>query len=172
MITLERTTYLGPATVLEVAPGRIKLEFPDEHAWATSAVAFPYQATPDDVVLAAGRSGEWYVIGVLKAKGPTTLLVSGDLTIAAPRGRMILEAAKGVEVKSREVRITARRLEVMARQLWERFTEATRWIQESFQLRAGSMRTRVEDSYDLHAERIRETADEDIKIHGRTINLG
>lgn len=165
-------TTLGPATVIQVSGPRLKLELPDAHVWAVNAIAFPYQAAPGDEVLAIGQAGAWYVIGLLKGHGPSTLSVPGDLAIDAPNGRISLTAAQGVELRSDEVRVTANRLEVMARSVFERFTEATRWVKEAFQVRAGRLRTRIECDHDLRAGRIIERADADVSIDGTKINLG
>jgi hypothetical protein len=172
LATLEATTYLGPARVLAAAGNRAKLELPDEHVWATLALGGPYQPAADDIVLAIGREGAWYVIGVIQGCGKTTLTVPGDLAIKAPRGTIEITAAKGVKVKSPEVTIAAGKLELWARSIFERFLEATRWIRDAFQLRAGRLRTRVDGDYDLGAERIRERADEDVVIDGSKIHLG
>src|SRR5205809_287780 len=134
MIALEQSTYLGPAMVLTAASGRVKLELPDAHEWALCALAFPYRPATGDVVLAVGRAGAWYVIGVLAGRGATTLTVPGDLTIAAPRGRVVVQARDGIDLKGEAVRVTAGRLELFARSLVERFTDATRWVQDVFQL--------------------------------------
>lgn len=172
MIALDQTTYLGPATVLCAAAGRIKLELPDEHAWALSALAFPYQPEAGDLVLAVGKASQWYVIGVLKGSGTTTLLVPGDLAIAAPRGQVSIDAAHGVEIRGPQVTVKAGRLQLTARTIVERFERATRWIKNTFQLRAGRIRTRVDTTYDVAAQNIREHAGDDVKIDGKQIHLG
>src|SRR5439155_12302793 len=79
MLALEQSTYLGPATVLAVAGDRVKVELPDEHAWARLALGLPYQPAAGDEVLAVGRAGAWYVIGVLTGRGPTVLTAPADL---------------------------------------------------------------------------------------------
>jgi hypothetical protein len=172
LANLEATSYLGPARVLAAAGNRAKLELPDEHAWAIVAVGMMYQPAVDDVVLAIGNGGAWYVIGVIQGKGQTTLTVPGDLAIRAPRGRIELSAATGVAMKSAEVSITAGKIELLARSVFERFQEATRWVAETFQLRAGRFRTRVEGDYDLGANRIQERAEGAVMIDGSKIHLG
>lgn len=172
LVTLEQTTYLGPARVLRVLGHRAQLELPDELVWATVALAYPYQPAPDDSVLAVGQAGTWYVIGVLRGTGTTTLTVPGDLALRAPRGAIELTAAKGVRIKSPVVEVLANKLEILARDVLERFESATRWVKEEFQLRTGQLRTRVESTYDLRAERILERAEGDVKIDGRQIDLG
>lgn len=186
MIALETSTYLGPARVLQTAPGRIKIELraggvspldegpldDSQPAWATSALAFPYRPAIGDIVLAVGSAGQWYVIGVLKGSGMTTLVVPGDLTVSAPRGRMTFEAADGVEIRSPEIRMTANRWEIVANAVSERFHEAVRWVRDTFQLRAGRLRTRVDTTYDLQAERIKALAEREVRIDGSSIDLG
>jgi hypothetical protein len=168
----ETTTYVGPARVLAAGGNRAKLELPDQHVWAIVALGGFYRPAVDDVVLAIGQKGAWYVIGVIHGRGPTTLTVPGDLAIRAPRGGIELTAAKGVTVKSPDVTIAADRLELLARSVFERFTDATRWVKAAFQVRAGRVRTRVDGDYDLAADRILERAEHDVKIDGSKIHLG
>jgi hypothetical protein len=169
---LEQVTYLGPARVIRVAGPKVQLELPDELAWAQPAMAFAYQPIEGDIVLAIGRSGAFYVIGVLSGSGTTTLTVPGDLALRAPQGRIELIAAEGVELKSRSVSITADRLQLMARSVVERFGQATRWVRNTFRTHVGRMRTRVDGDYGLKAGRIRAVADTTVKIDGTKIHLG
>ena len=172
LATLEATTYLGPARVLTAAGNRAKIELPDEHVWATVALGTPYEPAADDVVLAIGQKGAWYVIGLIQGRGKTTLTVPGDLAIRAPHGSIELSATAGITVRSPEVNIAAGVLEIAAKSIFERFTSATRWVKETLQLRAGRVRTRVEGAYDLAADRIQEKAQRDVKIDGSKIHLG
>lgn len=171
-LTLDQGTYLGPARVHQVAGSRIQLEFPDELPWAMLALAYPYQPAIGDIVLAAGQGQNWYVIGVLQGTGKTTLLVPGDFEVLAPKGRINLIAGKGFQVKSPEVKITAGKLELIAKSISERFLDATRWVKNAWQIRAGRVRTQVEGDYRLKAKRINERAEEDVKIDGNKIHLG
>jgi hypothetical protein len=168
----EQTTYLGPAQVLKAGGNRAQLELPDELVWATVALAFPYQLAVGDSVLVIGQEGAWYVIGVLRGTGKTTFNAPGDLEIRAPRGSIELTAAKGVRIKSPLVELLSGKLEVLAESVFERYEHATRWVKEAFQLRVGRLRTRVETTYDLKANRILQRAEDDVKIDGRKIDLG
>lgn len=168
----QKTTELAAARVLQAAGNRVQLELPDEFVWAQTALASPYQIAVDDQVLAIGQRGTWYVIGVLRGSGKTTFLVPGDLAIQAPRGSIDLVSAKGIRIKSPEVNITASTLKLAARTVFESFVQATRWVRETFQLRAGRMRARVDSTYDVKADRIVERAEGDVKIDGRKIHLG
>jgi hypothetical protein len=172
LLEVEQPTRLGPARVLNVSGERVQLEFPDELTWAVVALAFPYQPAAGDTVLAIGQGGSWYVIGVLQGSGKTTVVVPGDLAIRAPAGAIELISAGGVKIKSPMVQIVAGKLEVLAQSVFERFTRATRWVKETFQVRSGRLRARVEGAYDVQAERILERAAGDVKIDGRKIHLG
>jgi hypothetical protein len=172
LLELEHATHLGPARVLQTAGNRIQIELPDEIAWAVSALAFPYQPAVGDDVLTIGQAGSWYVIGVLRGTGKTTFTVPADLELRAPRGSIELVSAKEIRLKSPEVGITANKLSLLAQSVFESFVRATRWVKETFQLRAGRLRARVESTYDLKAERILERAEGDVKIDGRKIHLG
>src|SRR5262249_1680690 len=120
-VMLEQATYIGPARVARAFGPKVQLELPDEFDWAQLALAFPYQPVEGGIVLAIGRSGAWYVIGVLSGSGLTTLTVPGDLALRAPCGRIELTAADGVALKGRRVSLTAERLDVAARTVVERF---------------------------------------------------
>ena len=169
---LEKTTYLGPATVVRAAPGRVQLQLPDGCRWAQCALAFTYQPVAGDRVLAIGHSGVWYVIGVLAGTGASSICVPGDLEIRAPRGRISLTAAAGIELRADEVRVSANRLEVLAQTVFEHCAEVTRWVKGTLQLRVGRLRTRVDGTYDVGADRIVERARRDVKIDGEKIHLG
>jgi hypothetical protein len=172
LLELERSTYLGPAQVLQRNDRGVQLELPDELAWATVALAFPYQPAVGDKVLAIGRAGTWYVIGVIEGSGTTTLMVRGDLKLLAPHGKIELMAGAGVTIHSSIVRILADRIEVLARTIFEKFTSASRWVKELFHLRAGHARTIVSSTYRVKAKRIVERAEDDVHIDGRKIHLG
>ena len=163
---------LGPARVLKAAGQRVLVELGDEEVWAQMALAYPYQPAPHDVLLTIRQQDDCYVIGVLQGQGVTSLVVPGDLSFQAPRGVIRLSAGHGVEIKSDQVRITANKLELFARSVLERFTVATRWVREAFHLRAGRVRTTVDAEYRLHAGRLVERAEADVKIDGEKIHLG
>jgi Protein of unknown function (DUF3540) len=171
-LTLDQGTYLGPARVHHVAGSRIQLEFPDELPWAMLALAYPYQPAVGDTVLAAGQGQNWYVIGVLQGTGKTTLMVAGDFEVLAPKGRITLIGGKGFHVKSPEVKITAGKLELIAKRISERFFDAARWVKNAWQIRAGRVCTEAEGDYRVKAKRIIERAEQDVRIDGEKIHLG
>jgi len=174
------TTFLGPARVTETAGPRIRLDLPDGPAWALVALAFAYQVCEGDLVLAIGRpetdadvegAAAYYVIGILRGSGKTTILAPGDLSIQA-RGSIELCATEGVRVKGRLVTIAAEKLETVAKHAMERFTSATRWVKEAFTIRAKRVTTTAEEDFRVDAKRFVAEAVEDVKIDGSKINLG
>ena len=161
---------IGPATVLEIAGNRLRLERPQGKAWARLALAQPYEPVPGDVVLAIGDE-DVYVIGILTGRGKTKFNVPGDLELHA-RGRIDIRGGKGIRMRSPEVYIRADRVETVARTVVEKFVDCYRWVKDLFQTRSGRTRTIVEGSYTVSAERIIERAKKDVKIDGRKIHLG
>lgn len=164
--------YLGPATVGRIARGRVLLAFPDQKAWATLALATPYQPTAGDVVLAISQGEHWYVIGVVSGKGLTSLSVPGDLDLRAPRGEIRLSAAQGVKIKSSLVSLTAEKLEVAAVTVTERFKRARRRVAETYTIAAGGIKAVAERTLRMKAKRVVQRAEQDVTIDGDKVKLG
>lgn len=163
--------YLGPATVRHIDGRRVQLECPDEFPWATLALAQNYQPEEEDVVLAIGSGDNWYVIGVIDGHGRTSIVAPGDLENHAPAGRIDLLARDGIHLQSGFVEIVAEKLELTARRVFERFSDATQWVTEALHMRVGRMDTTVEGLYHLDAEEIIERAEKDVTIDGKMIHL-
>lgn len=172
LLELEQTTHIGAAEVLEVAAPLVRLQIIRGQVWAQVALAYPYQARVGDVVLTIGQREAWYVIGVIRGTGPTVFAVPGDLRIQAPCGSIELMARRGIRLRGSTVKIAADKLEIAARALFERFTNVTQWIHETFQLRAGRVNSQIDNDYRVQAGRILERAAGDVKIDGKKISLG
>jgi hypothetical protein len=170
-VAVEAGLYVGPASVRSVEGGTVKLALPSGAADAELAVAFPYAPQRGDIVLVLATAESAYIIGVLKAIGPTRLDLPGDVVVRAG-GRLRLAAGDAVEIESPDVRIRADRVETTARAVFERVKDAYRWAQDVVQTTAGRVRTLVSGTATLQAERIVETATKDVKIDGERINLG
>jgi Protein of unknown function (DUF3540) len=164
--------YLGPARVREVSGNLVRLDVTGAETRAQVALAFPYELHEGDVVLAISQDSSWYVIGVLEHTGRTRMTLPGDFELCAPHGRIDVKAGNEIHLKGPSVKIVATNLEILSRAILERCGRATRWVKESFQLRAGRARTVVESDYRLHAGRIVERAKGPVKIDGRKIDLG
>jgi hypothetical protein len=168
----ETTAQVGTATILAVDEKRVRLSLDGSEAWATLALAFPYRPAVGDSVLALGQDAAWYVIGVLQGKGMSSFVAPADLEFRAPNGSIGLVAAEGVKIKAAEVEIETDRFELAARSIFERCVRAYRRVAEALHLRAGSVRTVVEETYDVRADRITERATGDVRIDGEKIHLG
>lgn len=165
---------LGPALVLEAAPGTLRLlpsVGPGEPVDAVPAMPFRYDARSGDTVLAIGQAGRWYVIGVLNGHGATVIEAPGDLSVTAPNGTLRLAAA-AVEVDASRVETVARHVAVTARALVNKVQEATLWVAGRLDTRAGSSRLTVDGLHAVHAEQVLALARKQVKIDGETINLG
>ena len=166
------SSYLGPATVTGVRLDKVFLSIPDREVEARLALAFPYKPVTGDVVLAiAGEEGEVYIIGVLSGRGATTFAVEGDLQLKAT-GTVRISGERGIDLKAPLVTVKADKVETVARTIFERSVACYRWIKESLQTQAGRTRTLVEGNAVLHAGRIVETAEKEVKIDGKEVLLG
>lgn len=164
--------YCGPATVLEVGPSSLRLQLPGHQARAVVALAYPYEAQPDDLVLALGAAdGEVYVVGVLQGKGRTRLSVEGDLHVTAS-GRLNLRGYAGVSIEGEQVSVSAERYQLSARSVVERVGNVYRWAKGAVMTFAGRTRTVVERDATLNAGRIVAKAKQDVVIDGTQIRLG
>lgn len=168
----ETNARLGTATILAVDGAQVKLSMGEDQVQAVLALAYPYRPATGDTVLAIGQDEAWHVIGVLKGRGTTSFVAPGDLEFRAPNGSIGLVAAEGVKVEAPEIELKADRLELAARSVFERFVRAYRRVAEAFHLRAGSVRSVVDDTWDVRAGRITERAEGDVRIDGEKIHLG
>jgi len=170
-IQIQQDTYLGPATIVAVDGPRAQVETPDAFPWAELAVAHFYRAQEGDKVLVAGKGESWYIIGVLRGTGPTTFTAPGDIELNAPRGHIRLRASEGVQVKGALVELAGETVEVAAKTLVQTVQDAVTWARRLLRIRAGSMNTDVEKMSHLKAENIVETAENEVRINGKIINL-
>ncbi len=166
----DTATYLGPATVEEIVGNRILLRLPDREGWAQLALSFPYEPRAGDVVLVIGEE-DLFVIGVITGRGKSDFRVPGDLNLEAG-GSVNISGSRGINLESPEISLTADRLEMTAKTVYERFIRGYRWVKSVFQTRAGRMRTIVDSQYNLRAGSISETAQRNVRIDGKQIHLG
>lgn len=171
-LDLQQANQLGPASVERVDANRVLLNLNDVQAWATSAIGYPYRFEVGDMVLAIGGSDEWYVIGVLSGSGKTCFHVQGDLQLNAPQGSIEMIGGKGVSIKSPEITLIGSRLTLIAKQLSQRVGELATHVKNGYEFVAARFTGRVAGSYRVHAEKIVQRAEGDVKIDGRKIHLG
>jgi Protein of unknown function (DUF3540) len=137
---------------------------------ARVAVAL-YRPAPGDDVLVACQADRSFVIGVLRIAGAAVLLAPGDFTVRST-GVMDLVSARQARLAAPRLSLEASTLQVVARSVAERFEKARRWVRDSFQVRAGRLRTDVDGTCETQAGRIVQCADGQVKIDGESIDLG
>lgn len=157
MTMLESATRLIPAEVMAVDDRHVDVLLPDGVSGrARLALAVPYVPTVGDQVLVIQEDDARYVIGVLER--------AGDLRIRVPSGRLVLE--------SDSVEIRAGTLELLAERMFQKARELYQWVAGVFQIRSGRMRTLVDSSYHVKAQRTYVKGDAEVNINGDSINLG
>lgn len=164
--------YIGPASVLEAFASMARVRIGEEERWALIALASPYQLAPGDTVVVLAQEDRCYVTGVLRGTGPTVFRFPGDVELQAPRGSVRVTAGNAVDLRGREVGVDAERVEVRARTLVERVTDAFRYVQGLVQTHAGRVRTVVEETHHQEAGRQVLLARQDVRIDGEQIRLG
>jgi hypothetical protein len=171
-LDLQQSNFLGPASVERVEGTRVLLNLNNVQAWASNAIGYPYRFQAGDVVLAIGARDDWYVIGVLSGSGKTCFQVEGDLQLIAPQGSIEMIAGKGVSIKSPDIMLIGSRLTLVAKQLSQRVQELTTHVKNFYEMIAGRFSGQIEGSYRMHAQKIVQQAEGDVKIDGRKIHLG
>jgi hypothetical protein len=166
-----RSPYVGPATVLGVEGVRVRLETPDAYPSARMAMAIAYEAVPGDVVLVMEGTSDWYVVGVLQGRGATNLTVPGDLNLRAPNGAIVLMAGREVRVTAPVFGLVAETVETVAKAIIERCVDVSRRVAGCLHLHAGRVRAQTDESFEVHAKEIHQSAEKDVRIDGEKIHL-
>jgi hypothetical protein len=103
----------------------------------------------------------------------------GDLRVAAPEGRVVLDARDAVSVRSellegevREARWSVGRWELRAMRVVARASQVLHDVEDVITTRAGRARTIVRGAYDLLAGRAKLAAREDAVVDGKRVLLG
>ncbi len=164
--------YLGPAEVTESHAGSLRILLSDgREVQARTALAFAYQPTAGDVVLAIGTT-EHYVVGVLSCNGQATVAFPGDLELRAVGGRLRLTGDEGVAVSGPAMQVSVGKLELAARAVVERFVSLTQRVSELLCVQAGESHTVVDGASYLRAENATVLVHEKVSINGKAIHLG
>jgi hypothetical protein len=117
-----------------------------------------------DVIVLRDRKGA--VVVVFDAERGTAEIVApkGDLSFAAPAGRIVLRAA--------EVAIESGKLDVNVERIVERAKDVYREVEGLLQTRAGRTRQIVKDAWQVLAKRVQLAAEEDAAVDGKRVLLG
>ena len=104
-------------------------------------------------------------------KGVSTGSATDDIEIHA-RGQVRISGDEGVKLAGPTVEVETEKLELIAREAFERFVDVYRMATGVAQNSAARIRTLVSGPYTLQAGNIVEHAEKDVCIDGRHINLG
>ncbi len=166
-----RLRHFGPATVSGVLGTDLEVDIDGACCLARLAMSCLYHPAIGDVVLVAASDEAAYVIGVLSANGPVTMVAPRDLRLWAPNGRIELMSASLV-ASADDILLQGERMNVTASRLHETFGSVQRVIRGVLDIEAGEIRARVRDMFAIFTRRFRASADEDVKIDGSRIDLG
>jgi hypothetical protein len=165
--------YLGPAEVLETGPVRIKVRVGEVTSDATLALAFPYEPSPEDVVLVAAKRGEAYVIGLLQGRGKVALRIPGDVEVRAVDGVLSLAGDRGVRVNGPDVEVVAqKKIRLVAETALEAFGSLTRKVRGLFTSQASQRMSTVEGASVDVSKSATIVTEETMTINGKKIHLG
>ncbi|NMJ43772.1 DUF3540 domain-containing protein [Roseomonas sp. JC162] len=149
---------------------------------------------PDDLVLVGDAEGEAYILAVLARRGdaPMRLAMPGGATIAAPDGRLTLDAgtldlrAGATEVTTRSLDVTAGRtaaslgrvallaeaIETIAQRIVGRFRRSLRIVEDSEQVRARDIDQRASGHLHLRGDAVTLQGTALVKLRADQIHLG
>ncbi|MBL9022260.1 MAG: DUF3540 domain-containing protein [Myxococcales bacterium] len=165
--------YLGPAEVLDRGPARVRVRIGEVTTEATLALAFPYEPSPEDVVLVVARRGEAYVIGLLQGRGKVALSIPGDVEVHAVDGVLSLRGDRGVRVNGPEVEVVAqKKIRLVAETALEAFGSLTRKVRGLFTSQVAQRMSTVEGASVDVAKSATIVTEETMTINGKKINLG
>lgn len=166
-----RAAAIRPATVRLVTGNRLLVDDGHTTAWATSALAYPYDAEPGNVLLVACNPKQWYVIGVLNQSDTLRIATRGDIEFQA-RGQIRFTSRDGVCLEAPSIHLKTKHLSAVAESAVQHFDTLRTTVREVLSVKAGELRNLVRGRYRLKAARIDERATDDVNIDGRKINLG
>lgn len=132
----------------------------------------------DDTIVVRDRRGR--PILSFGPDGVTLTAADGDLTLAAPNGRVVIEAGTDLDVaakrrlslRAEQVAQTVGRWELQAHRIAERAVDVYRHVDGLVHTQAGRVRQIVDGAHQLVAKRASVTCDEEVSIDGNRILLG
>jgi hypothetical protein len=165
---------LGPGVVIDAEGDVVTVELSSDgsRVRATLALALPYAAQPDDVLLVIGQGAEHYVIGVIAGRGKTSLELQGDVSLRAVGGSLDLAADEGVRIRAPSVSIEAGALQTVARSVVETFATLLQQVTEALHVKARQSVTQVEEGAYTQAKTIAMQTEETVVVNGKEIHLG
>jgi len=163
---------LGPAKVVSASGAEIEVELArGGKALARVALAYAYEPLPGDEVLVIGSDEGHWIIGVVRAEGRSVLHLPGDAEIRA-EGALRIGAARGVEIASPEIAVSAKKIRMIASEVVQAFTTLRQRVSELLSVQAGQTHTTVEGSMHSQAKSATILTEEKVSINGKEVHLG
>ena len=162
---------LGPAVITDASGDRATVAFEGTSVTARLALAFSYAPLAGDLVLVIIQETDAYIIGVLSGRGAITVTAHGDLTLAAPHGRVLIEGGQGIEVNAPQVAVQAQAITMTAVSLVQRMQTVFQSITDLLHITAGKRQTRIEGVSMESTERSYQRADKEIVLTGESVNI-
>ncbi|MCB0041755.1 MAG: DUF3540 domain-containing protein [Caldilinea sp.] len=165
--------YLGPAHVIEPGLREVRLRLEDgREITGELALALPYRAAEQDVVVVMGRGDRHYVVGLLHGQGKTSLSFRGDVELHAVGGRVAIHGDQGVHVSGDELTLEAQKLKVVADGLVQRFNSVVQQVRGLFSSRVERAHVVVDETAFAKTKSTTMLSDESVTINGEQIHLG
>jgi hypothetical protein len=164
--------YLGPAYVIEVAGGEVRVELREgQEVRARLALAFPYRPAEGDTLLVIGRGGDHYVIGVIRGSGSTALAFEGAVDLSAT-GPLRIASREAVVVEGPEVAVDAGTLRMAAGAVVQKFTSLYQHVRALWTVRARDAETIIDNGSVTRAKSASILAEQAVTVNGKQIHLG
>jgi hypothetical protein len=152
------------------------------------------EPSPGDLVLVGHAEGETFILAVLARRGdaPMRVALPGGATIAAPDGRLSLDAgtlalrADATDITTGSLDVTAARtdaslgriallaqtIDTLAQRIVGRFRRSIRIVEESETLRARDIEQRASNHMHLRGDAVTMQGSALVKLRGDQIHLG
>jgi hypothetical protein len=170
---LHEDDYLGPGTVVAVAPHAVEVEIRGgERVRAELALSVPYEPAVADVLLVIGKREDHYVIGVLRGSGRTQLSFQGAVDVRANGGPLTLSSDQAVVIHGPETEIQTGKLHVFAETMVEKLGSLYQRVRDALNVHTGTAHTIVDDASFMTAKNASIVTEETMSINGDEIHLG
>lgn len=165
-------TWLSPGLVVAVAADHVVLELASkQRVKARMALAIPYEAALGDELLVLGGASQAYVTGVLQGRGQNSLVMKGDVRLAA-EGKLSIASTESITFEAPVVETRAEAIHTVAGRVTEVFDSVRKTVRQLLAVRAGEQNTLVEGTSQLVAKNARTLSEGKVTINGKEIFLG
>jgi hypothetical protein len=172
--TLAADAAVELGTVVAEADGSYRVDTPRGEVRAELAASCLVTPSLGDRVLVACAGEEAYVLSLLRQASPgeTAVTFPADAMLAAPNGKLRIQAGRGVELKTTHLRVLAEAFDTVAGRIYQRAVNFLRRTDELDRIEAKNIDQKAEQLMHHHAENAVTTADELVKIDGKQVHVG